>query len=537
MKKSLRSLGLAAAFSMLGTAAFAGVLKHPYLIYPGQNTTMEVLWQDTTTETTNTLSWGTDTTYSLGSVTVPENNSTANQHIYTITGLTPNTTYYYQVADATNGVYGTGSFITAPDNSATNVKFLALGDTRTNPFALDNVMQEMSNVYKNVDHEYQRFAIHAGDWVSSDGESNWTAEWFDPTKTDIVTFTANTPINGVKGNHEDNGGYSQFFPKYFPFPYQYMAANPSNPAQFNSFFWSFDYGPVHFTLADQYTTYTPGSPQYNWLVSDLANTTKPWKILMFHEPGWNAGTHTNNVTAQQVFDALVKQYNVDVVYMGHSHNYARCEVYNSAMANGDSIVPNVPYVTSGAGGAPLDAVDKTNTSASGWRHVVLADSVYQYETFNVQGKTLTMNVFKVNNASTKAIAQTSSSPIETLVLNHFTDVSSQISATTSNIVYNRATKLYTGNLTITNNGSALTGTIDVALDGIIAGIADPTTIAQNNGLTSGVTLVNATGQNNGAPMIQASTSGLANGASIAIPLSFSNPSNVKINFTPAIVQE
>ena len=114
MKGALTSVVLALALVVCSTAAFAGILKRPYMIYPGNNTTMEVLWQDTATETTNTISWGTDTTYSLGSATVAENNSTANQHIYTITGLTPGTLYYYQVADATNGVYGTGSFLTAP---------------------------------------------------------------------------------------------------------------------------------------------------------------------------------------------------------------------------------------------------------------------------------------------------------------------------------------------------------------------------------------------------------------------------------------
>ena len=174
----------------------------------------------------------------------------------------------------------------------------------------------------------------------------------------------------------------------------------------------------------------PAPPSTSGSSTTSCSTTKPWKILMFHEPGWNAGTHTNNVTAQLVFDNLVKMYNVDLVYMGHSHNYARCQVNNSAMANGDSIVPNVPYVTSGAGGAPLDAIDKSNTGS--WRHVVTAESVYQYETFNIQGKTLTMNVYKIPNASTTAIVATTSAPIETIVINHFTDVSSQISATTSN---------------------------------------------------------------------------------------------------------
>lgn len=554
MKKSLQSLGLAAAFSMLGTAAFAadttGIVKWPYLIYTGQNTQMEVLWQDVDTETTNTLSWGTDTTYSMGSVPVAENSAATgmHQHIYTITGLTPNTTYYYQVSGvaansvSSTGVF-TGSFITGPDASATHVKFLALGDTRTNPFALDNVMQAMTKVYQNIDPEYQRLAIHAGDWVDSDTEAYWTSKWFDPTKTDIVTFTANTPINGVKGNHEDNGGYSQYFPKYFPFPFMNTTPQSAGSLSFNNYYGSFDYGPVHFTLADQYSTYTPGSPQYVWLVNDLMSTTKPWKILMFHEPGWNAGTHTNNTTAQAVFDNLIKLYNVDLVYMGHSHNYARCQVNNSAMANGDSIVPNVPYVTSGAGGAPLDAIDKSNTGS--WRHVVTAESVYQYETFNIQGKTLTMNVYKIPNASTTAIVATTSAPIETMVINHFTDVSSQIGVTSTGFGWSRVSKQSTGSLTITNNGPDLTGTIDVALSGIAAlqngsipGIADLTAISPNTtGLITNVTLVNATGQNNGAPMIQVSTTGLANGASITIPLTFSNPSNVKINFTPVIVQE
>ena len=81
MKRALTSLVFVLVFAVCSTAAFAGILKRPYMIYPGNNTTMEILWQDTTTETTNTLSWGTDTTYSLGSITVPENNSSANQHM------------------------------------------------------------------------------------------------------------------------------------------------------------------------------------------------------------------------------------------------------------------------------------------------------------------------------------------------------------------------------------------------------------------------------------------------------------------------
>lgn len=101
-------------------------------------------------------------------------------------------------------------------------------------------------------------------------------------------------------------------------------------------------------------------------------------------------------------------------------------------------------------------------------------------------------------------------------------VSALFSSTTGDFVYSRATKLYSGKLTITNNGTTdFTGILGVAL----------------NNLTTGVTLTNAVGTYNSAPYVTASTSGLSAGASITIPLTFNDPSNAKINFTPVEFQE
>jgi phosphodiesterase/alkaline phosphatase D-like protein len=134
MKRTACGLGLAMALSLAGTSAFAGVLKTPYLIYPGVNSQMTVLWQDTATEAGNVLTWDTDPTFSTNphNMTVPEYASW-NQHKYTITGLTPDTKYYYKVVDPTNGTYGTGSFWTAPAATSTHVKFLGMGDSRSQP--------------------------------------------------------------------------------------------------------------------------------------------------------------------------------------------------------------------------------------------------------------------------------------------------------------------------------------------------------------------------------------------------------------------
>ena len=57
------------------------------------------------------------------------------------------------------------------------------------------------------------------------------------------------------------------------------------------------------------------------------------------------------------------------------------------------------------------------------------------------------------------------------------------------------------------------------------------------GLMSTVTLKNATGTNNGEPMIQATANGLANGASVTVPLRFKNTSTAPINFNPVVYNE
>jgi predicted phosphodiesterase len=555
------------------------------MIYPGVNSQMEILWQDTATEATNTLTWDTDPSFGTNpqTVTVPEYGS-YNQHMYTITGLQPDTKYYYQVADATNGVYGTGSFITAPVSNSTHVRFLGMGDSRTNPTALDSVMQAMKTFYQQTGNsEYQRLVIHNGDWVSSDSDILWTQQWFGPIAlngnpsvalTDRINFTANSPINGCKGNHDNNSSYptgnSIYFPKYFPFPYQNTTVNgvptPFNPANvqaYGNLYYSYDYGPVHITVVDNYSNLADGSAQNTWVKNDLAlanaNPNTPWKILIYHEPAYSAGSDGDNSNVR-VLEKYVTQYGVDLIYCGHSHNYARTGAYTLAQANGDTIALNVPHITSGGGGAPVYQPDMTN--AKGYPHVITAWPAFEFMTFDVNGKDLTMTAYQVNNVSTSAMpSNLSITPIETVKLHHYTNVASQVTATVSGFTYSRATKLYSGNLIITNNGpTALAGNVDVVLDGLVdlnmIGAANnqystnspkqtskiatkPATGpgSTDPGLMTTVTLVNATGSNNGEPMIQATTSGLAVGASVTVPLTLSNPSSLPLNFNPITYQE
>ena len=356
MKTFWRSICIILVFFSSNTTVFAGITKGPYLLYEGSNTSMAVLWQTDTTEST-VINWGTNSTCSAGQTASAEYGD--HQHKVVITGLQPNTKYYYKVEG-----YSSGSFYTAPDSSAKSVKILSYGDTRSRPTNQELVVTRMRVAYA-ADPAFQSIVLHVGDWVSGNRESYWTSQFFVNTNPQMHAFQSEVPIGGVRGNHEEDGTY---FKKYFPYPYV------------SNFYWSYDYGPVHVVVVDQYASYTSGSAQYNWLIKDLTSTTKPWKILMFHEPAWSAGGHENNTAAQKYLHPLCKKHKIDLVLNGHNHYYAR------------AMVDGIPHITNGGGGAPLYAPDPT------YPFIVITDESFSYCEINIQDTVLTLTARRADGS-------------------------------------------------------------------------------------------------------------------------------------------
>jgi len=332
--------------------------KAPYMIYNGNNTEMQLLWQLTLTDTC-TLDWGTDTLYGLGNIETVEYGS-SHQHTYTIPNLIPGVKYYYKVA--VDGEVYTGSFRSAPATNETNIKFMVYGDTRSNPGIHDQVAATMLNTF-NHDENFQSIVLSVGDLVSSgNNESSWDSEFFDPSYANIKTLLASAPYQVAIGNHEGTG---QLFVKYFPYPF--VAGR----------YWSFDYGPAHFVIVDQYTSYSPGSAQLTWIENDLASTTKPWKFIYLHEPGWSAGGgHSNNTNVQNRIQPLCEQYGVCIVFAGHNHYYAR------------AVVNGIQHVTTGGGGAPLHTPDPS------YPNVVATAKANHFCNVEINGGTLHFTAIK-----------------------------------------------------------------------------------------------------------------------------------------------
>ncbi len=336
--------------------------KAPYLIFNGDNSEMEVHWQLWNTLNCS-LRWGADTTYSVGEVQTEEYGS-KHQHQYTITGLNPGGKYYYEVI-ADSETYS-ASFRAAPPDDATDLTFFAYGDTRSYPNIHNQVVAGVVSAFEEND-TLQTFMLSTGDLVSNgNSESDWDNQFFSPSYENIQDMLANMPYQSAMGNHEDSG---ILFSSYFPYPFV------------DGHYWSFDYGPAHFVVVDQYTNYSPGSAQLQWIEDDLATTDKRWKFIALHEPGWSAGGgHSNNQNVQNYIQPLCEQYGVQIVFGGHNHYYAR------------AVVDEVEHITTGGGGAPLYHPDPS------YPYIVATNMSHHYCKIDIHNDLLNFTAINMDGA-------------------------------------------------------------------------------------------------------------------------------------------
>jgi hypothetical protein len=332
--------------------------KGPYMIYPGNNESMHVLWQSHGLVFNAVVEWGTTRDYgkSSGSVKKLDSGEDGNRYRYMITGLTPGTRYYYRVS--LDGTSSEGTFSTAPVENAEDTVIYVYGDTRSNGLMHNKVMK---GIYRDMDADRQTrqtILLHSGDWTASDRESEWDNQFFNPSYKALWDVFASMPVMGARGNHENRGSTVR---KYWPF-------------FDDAFYYSFDYGPVHVTVIDQYTDHRPGSDQYTWIENDLANTDKAFKIVMYHHPAWGAGTHPNSKSTQQLHKSLFVKHGVAMAVNGHNHNYAR------------AMVDGIAHCTIGGGGAPLYPVDTDKPN------IVTAVKCLNFGRVEINGPVMTVTV-------------------------------------------------------------------------------------------------------------------------------------------------
>ena len=357
--------------------------KGPYLLYPGTNESMTVMWQTERTPSFSNISWGSSTSYGNDAATT-ENSSSPGYHqfSYTITGLSPDTKTYYKISTEL-GTYES-FFWTPPDISATSLVFYAYGDTRSDISTHNSIVSRiLSDINSNNIHG--TFLMHSGDFATYGlDESVLEDQYFYRDPPETRTLESRVPVIYSIGNHDCFTGSNDYsytasagnlLRKYWPYQFVPQAGRS---------YYSFEYGPVFVCVLDQYTKTGYSTPpddfqQYNWATSEIASSTKPWKIVLFHEPAWSARTdpyptdgHGNHLNIQQYYHPVFVNSSIEVVVQGHNHFYSRC------------VTDEVTYLTTGGGGAPLHIPELTAP------YLVTAESVHNFVKFRINGNIMTV---------------------------------------------------------------------------------------------------------------------------------------------------
>ena len=232
--------------------------------------------------------------------------------------------YLYKVGG--NGVYSEVGKFTIDDSNDNKVSFTYVTDSQeTSVSGFENFDKTLKTAVKYNPN----FIAFAGDLVDN-SHANWgndfsqikMEEWsyaFDTTKD----VTMNYPMMSTAGNHE-RGGYS--FVQHNNIEYDKALSTGG--------YYSFDYENLHFTVLDT-NVFEDGNQveiddQVQWLEQDLANTTKPWKIVLMHLGAYSTGDHSNDSSTKKVRDMLppiFAKYKVDLVLQGHDHVYSRTMPY------------------------------------------------------------------------------------------------------------------------------------------------------------------------------------------------------------------
>ena len=267
-------------------------------------------------------------------------------HEVVVAGLSAATTYTYDAAVGSAAVMSAG-FRTAPATGTGDTTFIAFGDSGTGSTQQRQLATLMSNDTFDV-------ALHAGDiaYSFSNGTGNASYktynDWFFDIYASWLPFRAFYP---AEGNHDSVAANGNGVAYLDAFTLPANGASPSYPDHAERYY-SFDYGRVHFVVLDTEFAFqdTPRrAEQLSWLESDLAATTQPWKVALFHRSPYSAGgEHGSDLTVRAAFSPVFERHGVQLVLSAHEHTYERTRPLRESAAG-----TAVTYIVAGGGGAPL----------------------------------------------------------------------------------------------------------------------------------------------------------------------------------------
>ena len=391
--------------------------------YADPRTTAAFTWQTPTQTNAAKLKIGTSatsltTTQAGYSWTTPEGVGTSVMfmHAVHVCGLTPGTTYYYQVGGGPTGSEtwsAVQSFATVPSSGSIAVGIF--GDAR-------DTVSTWQLVHERMQQAGVAIQLIPGDIVDIGGSTDlweqWlTAIWKDPNDASKFLTLGQQLMLPIAGNHEAEA--AQFYGNW---------AIPQG-AKFASTYASIDVGDTHFVMIDDDfatqadLTQDPAATILAWLDKDLnhANQNRanvPFIVALSHRGLFSTSTHSKDsdvLAARGVFSPLYTKYNVDLVFNGHDHEYERSQPLQAGTPpTGDPVVGSgTTYIICAGAGADPYAVGQITKSYSLKQVAFGTNTPYigAYSLLTLNGSSLTVNAYGLKASGTDDV-------IDTMTLTH-----------------------------------------------------------------------------------------------------------------------
>jgi len=324
------------------TPGSGSLTREAYLQQAGA-TTMTIRWRSSQ-RIAGRVSFGASPVSLSSSVNEP---FTATDHEVTLTGLVPDTTYFYNIGSATDTLAGgdaAHTFKTPPvPGSAPGTRIWVLGDAGTGDANQASVRDAFYTWTASRDPD---LVLQLGDNAYEEGtDSEFQEKVFD-VYGDLMK---RVPFWSCLGNHEtaDQTAFVDTYPYFGMFTYPKAGECGGVPSG-TEHYYSFDYGNIHFISLDSTTAdRSPTGAMADWLTNDLAANTRTWIICFFHHPPYTRGTFLDSDTDETLLQMrenllpILEAGGVDLVVTGHSHTYERSYLLDGHYGTAATLTPSM----------------------------------------------------------------------------------------------------------------------------------------------------------------------------------------------------
>lgn len=292
------------------------------------------------------------------------------RHFARLTGLNPNTLYYFVIHDDAGQTSQRFYFRTLSDDSDDPVSFISGGDTRDG-FSLfgayiencpsGDCVEKRRDGNKLVAKIRPDFIAFTGDFVMNQITSNTENEWSSWLNDWQLTITPDgrlTPVTFSRGNHEDMFDVHEMF----DIPYdEYYSLNIHG-------------GLIRLYMLNSELDACTDVGQLNWFTNDLQTNTgtandPEWKFVTYHVPTLAIGKDGD--LRQDQMDCwvpLMEQHGVRLVMESDSHS-TKWTYPSKKNATGDDFevtqqpFDGIVYIGEGQWGAPHRDIYYTGSNA------------------------------------------------------------------------------------------------------------------------------------------------------------------------------